>query len=115
MNINIRVKQQRYTMTGSKIKRGLLPNIKQRILFRERRKKYVDFRKNSFDDFRLMIVDPPPKLDSDESDFLSSCYGPSMENQSFEAKSKMVLTHLLMHWKDSKTQSHPISSAMSPL
>ena len=28
--------------------------------------KSVDYRKNSFDDFRLMIVDPHQKLDSDE-------------------------------------------------
>ena len=42
------------------------------------RQKIVEYRNNSFDDFRLIIVDPLPKLDSDESDFLSSCYGPSM-------------------------------------
>ena len=29
------------------------------------RQKPVDYRKNSFDDFRLMIVDPYPKMDSD--------------------------------------------------
>ena len=32
-----------------------------------KRQKPVDYRNNSFDDFRLMIVDPPPKLDSYES------------------------------------------------
>ena len=58
-----------------------------------KRQKTDDYKKNSFDDFRLMIVDPPPKLDRDESDFLSSCYGPSMENQSNEGISKMVLTN----------------------
>ena len=56
----------------------------------ENRQKTVEYRKNSFDDFRLMTVDPPPKLDSEESDFLSSCYSPSMENQSNEVISKMV-------------------------
>ena len=29
--------------------------------------KPVDYRKNSFDDFSLITVDPHPKLDSDES------------------------------------------------
>ena len=33
-----------------------------------RRQKKVDYRKNSFDAFRVIIVDPPPKLNSDESD-----------------------------------------------
>ena len=61
-----------------------------------------------------MIVDPPPKLDSDESDFLSCCYDPSMENKSNEVISKAVLTHMLKRWYESKTQSHPSSIAMTP-
>ena len=61
-----------------------------------------------------MIVDPPQKLDSDESDFLSICYGPSMENQSNEVISKMVLTHLLKRLDESKTQLDPSSIAMTP-
>ena len=32
-----------------------------------KRQKPVAYRNNSFDEFRLMIVDPHPKLDSDES------------------------------------------------
>ena len=60
--------------------------------------KPFDYRKNSFDEFRVIIVGPPPKLNSDESDVLSSCYGPSMENQSDEVISKMVLTHHLTFW-----------------
>ena len=61
-----------------------------------------------------MIVNPSPKLDSDESDFLSSCYGPSIENQSNEVISKMVLTRIFKHWDENKTQSHPISISMTP-
>ena len=38
MKMNLRVKQQRHTMTGSKIGRGLLTNIQPSILFRERDK-----------------------------------------------------------------------------
>ena len=44
-----------------------------------KRQKPVDYRNNSFDDFRLMIVDPHPKLDSDESEFISNCYGQSIK------------------------------------
>ena len=50
-----------------------------------------------------MIVDPHQKLDSDESEFLSKCYGQSMKNQSNEDISKMVLTHLLKRWDQNKT------------
>ena len=44
-----------------------------------KRQKPVDYRNNSFDDFRLMILDPHPKLDSDELELLSNCYGQSMK------------------------------------
>ena len=39
-----------------------------------KRKKSIDFRKNSSDYFRVMIVDPPPKFNRDESDALSIFY-----------------------------------------
>ena len=52
-------------MAGSKIIRGLLINIQPSILFIERGKS-VDYRNNSFDDFRAMLVDPHPKLNSDK-------------------------------------------------
>ena len=57
--------------------------------------KNVDYRKKIFDDFRLMVLDPPPKLNSEESDCLSICFCASMENQSDEVMSKILLTHIL--------------------
>ena len=64
IKMNLVLKQQRYTMTRFKIRIGVLSNIQRSILFRERGKKY-DYRDKSLDDFRLMIVDPPPNLDSE--------------------------------------------------
>ena len=61
-----------------------------------------------------MIVDPPQKLDSKESNILSSSFGISRGNQSNEVISKMVLTHLLKSWEEIKTQSHPSFYAMTP-
>ena len=75
--------------------------------------KPVEYRKNSFDDFRLMIVYSTQKLDSDESYFLSSCYGTSMGNQSNKVISKMVLTHLLKHWDENTTRLHLSFIAMT--
>ena len=46
-----------------------------------KRQKIVDYREKSFDDFRLMIVDPLQKLDSEESDIISSSFGISRGNQ----------------------------------
>ena len=94
MKMNLRVKQLIYTMTRYRIRRGLLPNIQPSILFRERGKN-VDYRNKTFDDFGLMIVDPPPTLNSEESYILSSCFGTFIENESNEVMSKTVLTRLL--------------------
>ena len=61
-----------------------------------------------------MIVDSPPKFNSDESYVISIFYGQSMEIQSNEVISKMVLTHLLKRWDENKTQLHRSSIAMTP-
>ena len=62
----------------------------------------------------LMIVDPPQKLDYEESNILSIYFGISSEKQSNEVISKMVLTNLLKSWEESKNYSNPRSSAMNP-
>ena len=49
----------------------------------------------SFDDFRLMIVEPPTKLDSKESNILYISLDISSENISDKVISNMVLTHIL--------------------
>ena len=75
---------------------------------------YRHLRDKLFDDFRLMIVDPPQKLESNESDILSSCFGTSRENLSNEVISKMVSTNLIKRWAEIKTPSHPRFFAMTP-
>ena len=67
-------------------------------LRRKRQKISVEHSNKLFDYFRLMIVYPPPKLDSEESNIISGCFGISSENQSNEIISKMVLTHILNRW-----------------
>ena len=67
-------------------------------LQRKRQKISVDYRNKSFDDFRLMIVDPTPELDSEESDIISSYFVISRVNQSNKVISKMLLTHILKIW-----------------
>ena len=61
-----------------------------------------------------MIVEPPPKLDIAESIIFSSSFGISRVNKSNEVISRRVLTRTLKHWKESKTQSQPWLSAMTP-
>ena len=45
-----------------------------------------------------MIVDPPQKLDSEESNIISSSFGISSENQSNEVIYKMALNHIMKRW-----------------
>ena len=111
--MNLRVKQQRHTMTRSKNKKRTANKYSTKYTLQRRRKKPVDYRKNSFDYFRLIIVDPHSKMDSDESELLSNYYGQLMKNKSNEDISKMVLTHLLKCWDQNKTQSHPISTVIT--
>ena len=61
-----------------------------------------------------MIVYPSPKLDSEESNIISSSFGIPRGNKSNEVMSKVVLNYLLKSWEESKTQSHPRFSDMTP-
>ena len=63
----------------------------------------------------LMIVDQPPKLDSEESNILLGSLGISSENQSNKVIYKMVSTYILRCWDESKTQLHPITIALNIL
>ena len=68
-------------MTRLKIIRGILTINQPSVLFVERgRKCQLTVGKKSFDEFRIIIVDPNPELDSEESNTYSSYFGISSEN-----------------------------------
>ena len=71
---NGKIQNKKSTATKSSTKHYIQRNIK----------KPVDYRNISFDDFRLVIVDPHPKLDSDGLELLYNWYGHPMKNQSNE-------------------------------
>ena len=77
------------------------------------RQKPVDYMENSFDDFRLMILDPHPKLHIDDLVILYKCNVPGIKKGINEVISKRVLTHLLKRWDQNKTQSHPSSTVLT--
>ena len=78
------------------------------------RQKPVDYRDNSLDDFKLMIVYPHQKLHIDYLVILSKCNVSGTKKGTNEVIDKRVLTHLLKRWDQNKTQSHPSSTALSP-
>ena len=61
-----------------------------------------------------MVIDPPPKLDSEESNIISGYFGISSENLSNGVTPQMVLTNILKSWDESKTQLHSSFTAMNP-
>ena len=79
-----------------------------------KRQRTVDYRDKYFHYFKLIIVNPPPNPESEESNIISSSFGISRGNQSNEVISKMVLTHILKRWEESKVQSHTRFSVMAP-
>ena len=95
-------------------KRSITKKSSKHTIQIKRWKRFVDYRDKLFDDFGLMIVDPLKKLDGEESNIISSSFGISSEKQSNEVISKMLLTHHLKRWEESKTQAHPSSSVTTP-
>ena len=98
-----------------KKKRTIRKKSPKHTLKRKIQKVSFEYRKKSFDEFRLMVVDPPSKLDDYESNILSGSLGIPSENKSNEFISNMLLTNILNHWDESKTQSCPSSIAMTLL
>ena len=57
-------------------------NTPRNTLQRNRQKLSADYRGKVFDNFRLLIVDPPQKLDYEKSRIISDYFGLSGENPS---------------------------------
>ena len=61
-----------------------------------------------------MIVESTQKMDSEESNILSSSFGIPRGNKSNEVIYNMVLSNILNRLEESKTQSRPRFSDMTP-
>ena len=97
-----------------KKKRTVGNNTPKHNFQKNRQKISVNYRKISFDDFRLKIVDPPPEIPDEELKILSAYFCLSSENRSKKVISKMVIINHSKVWYKSNTQSHPGSTSMSP-
>ena len=61
-----------------KKKRNISKKSTKHTIQRKRHHSSVGHRNKSFDDFRIIIVDPTQELDSEESDVISSSFGVSV-------------------------------------
>ena len=57
---------------------------------------------------------PSPKVTDQEKNCVRNCFDVSSQYQSIENTSKRILTHVLMRWKEDKSNAHPSTSAMTP-
>ena len=73
-----------------------------------------DYSQKSIDDFELVLVTPSPKVTDQENNCVGNCFAASSQDQSIENTAKIILAHVLRHWKEDKSNAHPSISAMTP-
>ena len=80
-------------------------------LHRTRQKKVHNYSQKSINDFNLVIVNPSPKLTDLEKKHVMNYYSSSSQYQLIETYTKIILTHVLMSWKEDKPNAHPSTCA----
>ena len=83
-------------------------------LQRKRRKKIHDYSQKSINDFELVLVTPSPKLTDQEKKRVRNYFDASSQDQCIETNTKRILTHVLMRWKEDKSNAHPSTCALNP-
>ena len=64
----------------------------------KRQKNVHDYSHKSIDDFKLIIVNPSPKLTNQENRSIETSFGSSSQYQCIETNTKRILTHVLNIW-----------------
>ena len=82
-------------------------------LQRKRQKKVHDYSQKSIDDFNLVIVNPYPKLNDEEKKSVMNYFDSSSKYQCIETNTKGVMTHVLMHWNEDKSNAHTSTCALT--
>ena len=81
---------------------------------RKRQKKVHDYSQKSINDFKLIIVNPSPKLVDQEKRGIATYFGCSSEDQCVETNTKRILTRVLRSWYGNKSNAHPSKCALTP-
>ena len=73
------------------------------------RKKVHDYSQKLIDDFKLIVVNTPPKLTNKEMRSIVTSFGYSSQDKIIENNTKIILTHILKRWNEKSqapTQVH---------
>ena len=77
-------------------------------------KQFHDYSHKYIDDFKFIVVNPPPEWTDQETGSTVTSFFPSYQDQSIENNTKIMLTHLLKSWYGNKSRAHPSAHALSP-
>ena len=82
-------------------------------LQRKLQEKLHDYSQKSINDFILVLLNPYPKLtDLEKKHFMNYFYS-SSKYKCIETNTKIILTHVLMLWKEDKSNAHPRTYALT--
>ena len=83
-------------------------------LQRKLQKKVDDYSQKSIDNFKLIIVNPSPKLTDQEKRSVATSFGSTSQYQFIETNTKRILTHVLKRWNENKYIANPSICVLTP-
>ena len=70
--------------------------------------------KKSINVFKLIIVNPSPKLTDQEKKIVINYFDSYSQDQCIEANTKRILNRSLMRWNEDKSIAHPSTCVFTP-
>ena len=101
-----------YSISRMRIRSEMVPPCHQ--LQRKRQEKVDDYSQKLIDNFKLIIVNPPPKLTDQEKHSIANSFVSPSQDQCIETNTKRILTHVLKRWNEDKSIAHPSTCAFTP-
>ena len=68
--------------------------------------KVHDYSQKLIDNFKLIVVNPPPKVTDQEKRSIATLFGSFYQYQSIENNTKRILNHILNSWNENKSSTH---------
>ena len=84
-------------------------------LQRKLQKKLHDYSQKPINDLIVVPVNPSPKLTEPENKRVMNYFDYSSQDKCIETNTKRIPTHVLMCWKEEKSNAHPNTCAFPPV
>ena len=81
---------------------------------RKQKKQFDDYSQKLIDNFKLIIVNPSPKLTDQEKRSIVTSFGSSSQYQCIKTNTKRITTHVLKRWNEKNSSAHPSTCALPP-